>query len=132
EVVYDDFAHHPTAVSRTLETLRARAPSRRLIAVLEPRSNTMRMGAHGDALAAALAVADAVWLYTPPTLDWDAQAVLGPTLRALQVHTAIESMTSALVDDVREGDVVVLMSNGAFGGLRGRLSAALEQRFSPS
>ncbi len=75
--VYDDFAHHPTAIATTLDGLRRRVGSARIIAVLEPRSHTMRMGVHRDTLAPALAGADEVWLYTPPDLGWDTGAVLG-------------------------------------------------------
>ncbi len=131
--LYDDFAHHPTAVTRTLETLRAEqsvsGSDARLIAVLEPRSNTMRMGSHGAQLASALTAADEAWLYAPPSLNWDAQAVLGPTLAHLRVHTDVDRLAQALAADLREGDTVVLMSNGAFGGLRNRLRDALTQRF---
>ena len=74
--VYDDFAHHPTAIATTLDGLRHRVGSARIIAVLEPRSHTMRMGVHRDTLAPALAGADEVWLYTPPDLGWDTGAVL--------------------------------------------------------
>ncbi|MEM9383568.1 MAG: UDP-N-acetylmuramate:L-alanyl-gamma-D-glutamyl-meso-diaminopimelate ligase [Pseudomonadota bacterium] len=128
--VYDDFAHHPTAVARTLETLRQEMASRdgRLIAVLEPRSNTMRMGAHGPELAAALAQADQAWLYAHASLDWDASAILGPTLPELRVHTEVEGLAQALAQELRRGDTAVLMSNGAFGGLRQRLREALQER----
>ncbi|MEO0421120.1 MAG: UDP-N-acetylmuramate:L-alanyl-gamma-D-glutamyl-meso-diaminopimelate ligase [Pseudomonadota bacterium] len=129
--VYDDFAHHPTAVERTLDALRQEVAGRggRLIAVLEPRSNTMRMGAHGAHLAAALAQADQAWLYAPASLGWDANAILGPTLPQLRVHTDVQGLAQALAQELNEGDTVVLMSNGAFGGLRERLRGALAQRF---
>ena len=74
--VYDDFAHHPTAIATTLDGLRRRVGAARIVAVLEPRSNTMRMGVHQHTLAPALAAADEVWLYTPPDLGWDTGAVL--------------------------------------------------------
>ncbi len=74
--VYDDFAHHPTAIATTLDGLRRRSGAARIIAVLEPRSYTMRMGVHQHTLAPSLAAADQVWLYTPPDLGWDTAAVL--------------------------------------------------------
>ena len=77
--VYDDFAHHPTAIATTLDGLRRRVGQGRIMAVLELRSNTMRMGVHSDTLAPALARADEVWLYTPPDLGWDT----GEIMRAL-------------------------------------------------
>src|SRR5690606_1429591 len=79
--IYDDFAHHPTAIATTIEGLRRNIGGARLVAVLEARSNTMRMGVHKDTLAPSLAGADAVYLFAPPDLGWDAGAVartLGP------------------------------------------------------
>src|SRR6185437_7316878 len=79
--VYDDFAHHPTAIATTLDGLRRRVGNSRIIAVLEPRSNTMKMGVHRNTLAASLAAADEVWVYTPADLGWDVApviAALGP------------------------------------------------------
>jgi UDP-N-acetylmuramate: L-alanyl-gamma-D-glutamyl-meso-diaminopimelate ligase len=127
--VYDDFAHHPTAIATTLDGLRRRVGSRRIIAVLEPRSNTMRMGVHRAQLAPSLAVADEVWLYAPADLGWDAGEVtraLGPRARAIQ---ELGALAASLAKSLRPADNVVIMSNGGFGGLHGKLLAALEQRF---
>jgi len=127
--VYDDFAHHPTAIATTLDGLRRRAGGARIIAVLEPRSNTMRMGVHRSSLAPSLAGADEVWLYAPPDLGWDA----GEVVRALgargRLAAEIGQLTTELAKSLRPGDNVLIMSNGGFGGLHGRLIAALEQRF---
>ncbi len=127
--VYDDFAHHPTAIASTLDGLRQRVGSARIVAVLEPRSNTMRMGVHRTALAPALADADEVWLYAPPDLGWDIGEVasaLGPRGRSA---SEIGPLAESLAKSLRPGDNVLIMSNGGFGGLHGKLIAALEQRF---
>ncbi|MBV8146469.1 MAG: UDP-N-acetylmuramate:L-alanyl-gamma-D-glutamyl-meso-diaminopimelate ligase [Gammaproteobacteria bacterium] len=125
--VYDDFAHHPTAIATTIDGLRRRAGAARILAVLEPRSHTMRMGVHEHTLAPALAGADEVWLYTPPDLGWDT----GTVLRALggRGHGSadVDSLARALALAARPGDQVLIMSNGGFGGLHGKLLAQLQQ-----
>jgi UDP-N-acetylmuramate: L-alanyl-gamma-D-glutamyl-meso-diaminopimelate ligase len=96
--------------------------------VLEARSNTMRMGVHKDTLAPSLQGADAVYLFAPPDLGWDAGAVaraLGP--RAATEPT-VDALLARLLKDLRSGDHVLIMSNGGFGGLHGKLLAALRQR----
>jgi UDP-N-acetylmuramate: L-alanyl-gamma-D-glutamyl-meso-diaminopimelate ligase len=126
--VYDDFAHHPTAIATTIDGLRRRVGSARIVAVLEPRSNTMRMGVHRDSLADSLSGADEVWLYTPADIGWDTAAVI----RALGDRGHGRSDLTALVRDLagtlRPGDHALIMSNGGFGGLHGKLLAALAQR----
>ena len=74
--VYDDFAHHPTAIASTIDGLRRKVGNKRIVAVLEPRSATMRMGVHRETLGPSLAAADAVWMFAPPDLGWDADAVV--------------------------------------------------------
>ena len=126
--VYDDFAHHPTAIATTIEGLRRRIGSGRLVAVLEPRSNTMKLGVHRHTLAPSLAGADAVWLYAPADLGWDASAVtaaLGATAHAV---ADLDALLQQLTDSLSGGDHVLIMSNGGFGGLHRRLLAALAQR----
>ncbi len=127
--VYDDFAHHPTAIATTLEGLRARVgDAARIVAVLEPRSNTMRAGVHRDALAEALEAADRVVLYDPGDLAWDAAAALAPLGERAQVYTDLDVLLSSLVEGTRSGDRILIMSNGGFGGLHDRLLEALAQR----
>jgi UDP-N-acetylmuramate: L-alanyl-gamma-D-glutamyl-meso-diaminopimelate ligase len=123
--VYDDFAHHPTAIASTLHGLRRRVGTERIIAVLEPRSNTMRLGVHAGALAASLEHADQVQVYAPPDLDWDAAAALAPLADRLRVAAAIEEIVAAVSADARQGDHVLVMSNGGFGGIHQRLLDAL-------
>ena len=124
--IYDDFAHHPTAIASTLEGLRRRVGRQRFVAVLEPRSNTMRAGVHRDTLAESLRGADSVWLYAPADLGWDAHAALQPL--GARAHTAatLELLLKGLLGELRAGDHALLMSNGGFGGLHERLLAALK------
>jgi len=126
--VYDDFAHHPTAIATTLEGVRRSAGSGRVIAVLEPRSNTMKLGTHRTALAESLRGADRVFVYQSPEVRWDVGEALQPLGALAVVHDDLEHLTAALVAESRPGDRLVLMSNGAFGGLHDRLLAALEAR----
>ncbi len=123
--VYDDFAHHPTAIATTIDGLRRRVGRARIIAVLEPRSNTMRMGVHQHTLAPALAGADEVWLYTPPDLGWDARAALTELGARVQSAADIDVLARSLAHAVHPGDHVLVMSNGGFGGLHGKLLAEL-------
>lgn len=123
--VYDDFAHHPTAIRTTLEGLRRHVGGARVVAVLEPRSNTMRLGVHRDQLARALEVADLVVLYAPPDLGWDAGAAVAPLGARGKVFRDLGAIIGYLVEIARPGDHLVVMSNGAFGGLHGKLLEAL-------
>jgi UDP-N-acetylmuramate: L-alanyl-gamma-D-glutamyl-meso-diaminopimelate ligase len=127
-LVYDDFAHHPTAIATTLEGVRRTAGGGRVIAVLEPRSNTMKLGTHRAALAESLRGADRVFVYRSPEVRWDVAEAMLPLGALATVHDDLGRLTAALVAESRPGDRMVLMSNGAFGGLHERLLAALEAR----
>ncbi len=127
-VVYDDFAHHPTAVTTTLEGVRLKAGSGRVIAVLEPRSNTMKLGTHKAALAESLRLANRVFVYKSPEVKWDVADAMKPLGSLAEVHEDLDRLTAAIVAESRAGDHVVLMSNGSFGGLHGRLLDALKAR----
>ena len=124
--VYDDFAHHPTAIATTIDGLRRRVGSARIVAVLEPRSNTMRMGVHRESLASSLAGADEVWLYTPADLGWDAGAVLAELGGRGHGCGDVDALARDLALTLRPGDHALIMSNGGFGGLHGKLLAQLE------
>jgi UDP-N-acetylmuramate: L-alanyl-gamma-D-glutamyl-meso-diaminopimelate ligase len=126
--VYDDFAHHPTAIQTTLGGLRARVKDARIIAVLEPRSATMRAGVHKDTLAPAFAAADEVWLYAPPDLGWDVESVLAALGKRGHLRRDLDALSADLVGALRTGDHVLVMSNGSFGGLHGRLLTGLRAR----
>lgn len=123
--VYDDFAHHPTAVATTIDALRRRVGNRRIVAVLEPRSNTMRLGHHRAGLAAALSGADRVCLYQPASLGWNIDEVAAGLGGKATVAGDIESLVATLVEFLDAGDEVLIMSNGGFGGLHDKLLAAL-------
>ncbi|MFC3716665.1 UDP-N-acetylmuramate:L-alanyl-gamma-D-glutamyl-meso-diaminopimelate ligase [Luteimonas soli] len=123
--VYDDFAHHPTAIATTLAGLRAKVGDARIVVAMEPRSNSMRLGAHADALAPSLDGADAVVFLHRPELAWDA----GKVVSALRGEGHAVADADALIDTlrglVRDGDHVVFMSNGGFDGAPRRFLAAL-------
>jgi UDP-N-acetylmuramate: L-alanyl-gamma-D-glutamyl-meso-diaminopimelate ligase len=125
--VYDDFAHHPTAIATTLDGLRRRIGGARIIAVLEPRSHTMRMGVHRHTLGPALAGADQVWLYTPPDLGWDTGAVLSALGERAHSSADVDALARGLARAARPGDHVLIMSNGGFGGLHEKLLAELRR-----
>ncbi len=125
--VYDDFAHHPTAIASTLEGLRRRSNGGRLLAILEPRSNTMRMGVHRHQLAESLSGADAVWIYQPEDMSWDVREVIQGLSAPSFVADDIDQLVVSIVDKARAGDQLVVMSNGGFGGIHEKLLAALEK-----
>lgn len=123
--VYDDFAHHPTAIATTLEGLRAKVGDARIVAVLEPRSNTMRMGVMKDTLASSLDLADAVYCYAPENLGWDAAAALTPLGGKVHTESDIDALADTLARVTQPGDHVLIMSNGNFAGLHDKLLARL-------
>jgi len=122
--VHDDFAHHPTAIRVTLEGLRAQAPTGRILAVLEPRSSTMKQGVLKDRLPASLAAADRVFVYGA-ALGWDAAAALRPLGDRARCFDQLDPLVAAIAAEARSGDHVLVMSNGAFGGIHEKLLAAL-------
>jgi len=124
--IYDDFAHHPTAIETTLQGLRNKIGAGRIIAVLEPRSNTMRMGIHKESLADSLAQADDVVLYQPADLGWDLGYVSAHTKPPSRMLATIEAIIQYVKDTAQNGDHVLIMSNGAFGGLHKKLLDALQ------
>ncbi|MBB4811154.1 UDP-N-acetylmuramate: L-alanyl-gamma-D-glutamyl-meso-diaminopimelate ligase [Acinetobacter johnsonii] len=123
--VYDDFAHHPTAIDTTLEGARKRLGERKLWAIIEPRSNTMRMGSHKDGLAHSARLADEVIWYQPEGLDWDLQPVIAAAPNKAVVARTLDDIIHTIVSEAGEGDAVVIMSNGGFGGLHQKLISAL-------
>lgn len=122
--VYDDFAHHPTAITATLEGLRAKVGTQRILAVLEPRSNTMKLGVMKSALADSLNAADQVYCYNGG-LDWDVADALAPLGSKARVFDQLERLIEQLVTDARAGDQILVMSNGGFGGIHTKLLTAL-------
>lgn len=127
-VIYDDFAHHPTEIATTLEGVRRQYPQARILAVLEPRSNTMKLGVHKDHLAAAVDAADlSVWLQ-PEHVQWSVTEVAEQCRVAGLVFKSVEAMIEALVAQVQSGDVIVVMSNGSFANMPRRFWAALSSK----
>jgi len=125
--VYDDFAHHPTAIATTLQGLRARVGGERIIAVIEPRSNSMKLGAHRDGLPGSVTEADSVIWYAPPNLGWDLAGTATASAVPAVVCDSLEAIIARVQAELDGPTHVVIMSNGGFGGLHGKLAAALEQ-----
>ena len=126
--VYDDFAHHPTAIAATLQALRARVGNQRILAVLELRSNTMRMGVHRDTLAAALVQADKVLMLKPADLNWNLDRVTGALKGRGQAYATVEEIIVTLTKEAQPDDHVLIMSNGGFDNIHARLLERLQPR----
>jgi len=124
--VYDDFAHHPTAISRTVDALRSTTAGRVLV-ILEPRSNSMKLGVHRDGLKESLCGADRIWAYQPVDLPWRLEDELA-ALPGASVHAEIAAIVGEVTQEVRAGDDVVIMSNGGFGGIHQLLCDSLAER----
>jgi len=130
--VYDDFAHHPTAISTTLAGLRAKVTNTaRILAVLEPRSNTMKLGVMKNALPASLTDADLVFCYGAD-LGWDAAAALEPIKAKASVYSDLAQMVAAITAAAAMGNQILVMSNGGFGGVHQQLLTALANKFKPA
>ncbi|GMQ53211.1 UDP-N-acetylmuramate:L-alanyl-gamma-D-glutamyl-meso-diaminopimelate ligase [Halopseudomonas aestusnigri] len=126
--VYDDFAHHPTAIATTLAGIRAQIGDAPLIAVIEPRSNTMRLGSHMAALPASVCDASQVFWYQPAGLDWSLESVVADSPVPAQVASDLDAIVEQVVAAATPQTRVVVMSNGGFGGIHQRLIQALEAR----
>jgi UDP-N-acetylmuramate: L-alanyl-gamma-D-glutamyl-meso-diaminopimelate ligase len=123
--VYDDFAHHPTAIDTTVAGLRHKVGKARIIAVLEPRSNTMKLGVMKDALPASLKEADVVYCYGA-NLGWDAAEALKPIAHKAQTFDDLNLLVKAIVAEARAGDHILVMSNGGFGGVHQKILDGLK------
>jgi len=126
--VYDDFAHHPTAIRATLDAMRAHVGDKRIIAVLDPASNTMRSGVHSRTLGDALTPADAAWIFRSPAIEWDMDSLKKTPGLTLQVIDDIDALISAICREACAGDHLVIMSNSGFAGFHQRLLDALGAR----
>jgi len=126
--LYDDFAHHPTAIETTLDGLRKRSGDKRIFAIIEPRSNTMRLGVYKDKLAPVCANADQVLWYQPAGVDWDLQSVADASPVPAEVLQSTDAIIDKICHDCAAGDQVVIMSNGGFEGIHQRLLTALQAR----
>jgi UDP-N-acetylmuramate: L-alanyl-gamma-D-glutamyl-meso-diaminopimelate ligase len=125
--VYDDFAHHPTAIQTTLHGLRERVGGQRIIAILEPRSNTMKMGFHARELPDSLADADLVYIYATQDIRWDVPAVFSGMREKAKVFTSTDDIVESVSAITQPGDHVLVMSNGGFENIHQRLLDKLKE-----
>ena len=125
--IYDDFAHHPTAIRRSIAALKRRFPGQRIVVALEPRSNTMKLGAHNDALADALDEADLVFVYRPDDMRSDFDAGLAQLGNRLNLCSEYDELVASVKDKLLAGDQLIFMSNGGFGAVRQKLTMSLQQ-----
>ncbi len=127
--VYDDFAHHPTEIRTTLDGLRKRVGGQRIIAVLEPRSNTMRMGVHRDTLGPSIEEADMALVYAPTDLGWDLEGAMVGQGEKARVFSSVETIINYITGTAGSGDHILIMSNGGFDGIHARLIDALSDKY---
>ena len=127
--VYDDFAHHPTAIHTTLQGIRNKVGQNRVLAVLEPRSNTMRMGVHQQALPASLQLADQVFLFEPANANWSLEALTQTIGEKASLSKDINALVEQIAAQAKPGDSIVIMSNGGFGGIHDKLEVALKAKW---
>ena len=123
--VYDDFAHHPTAIELTLGGLRAKVNQSRILAVLEPRSNTMKLGVHKDDLAPSLNAADEVFFFQPPNIPWSVEEIAEQCSQPAYCSADLDDLVNNITSKAQPGDTILVMSNGGFGGIHDKLLAAL-------
>ena len=124
--VYDDFAHHPTAIEETLSAMKEVQGNGKLFAVLEPRSNTMRMGVHKERLSDSLQQADQICLFQPEGLDWNLTDVVSGSTAAAAIFSSTDKIIEFLLSEASSGDHILIMSNGGFEAIHGRLLDALQ------
>jgi UDP-N-acetylmuramate: L-alanyl-gamma-D-glutamyl-meso-diaminopimelate ligase len=133
-LVFDDFAHHPTAITTTLDGAKKKLADRRIWAIIEPRSNTMKMGIHQDSLAESAALADHTLWYEPTGLEWGLKEVIenansaNPNMGNQQVLSSIDAIIEHIDTHAKAGDAIVIMSNGGFEGIHQRLLTALRSK----
>ncbi len=123
-LVFDDFAHHPTAITTTLDGAKKRLADRRIWAIIEPRSNTMKLGSHRDSLAPSASLADQVIWYEPKGLTWGLVDAIGDAKNQL-VLDSIDGIISHIQTHAQAGDAIIIMSNGGFEGIHGKIVDAL-------
>lgn len=123
--VYDDFAHHPTAIALTLGGLRNKVGNKRILAVVEPRSATMKRGVHKETLAQSLVQADEVFLYQPQDIEWSVSDIADSCQQPTVVSDSIDVLVQSVVDRARPGDQILVMSNGGFDNIHNKLLEAL-------
>lgn len=128
--VYDDFAHHPTAISATISALRGKiGANQRILAVLEPRSNTMKMGVHKEEIAPSLANADSVFVFQPETIPWQVSEITAALAQKSAWSADLDELVAKIVVEAKPNDHILVMSNGAFGGIHQKLLAKLAEKY---
>ena len=125
--IYDDFAHHPTAIAKSIRSMRRRYPGHRIVVAVEPRSNTMKLGVHNETLADALQDADLVWMYRPEGMPGDFESSLESLGKKLRLYDDYDRLVNDMSTRVLGGDQVIFMSNGGFGSARQTLTALLQR-----
>ena len=125
--IYDDFAHHPTAIRRTIAAMKRRYPAQRIVVAIEPRSNTMKLGVHNETLAQSLDFADIVWMFEPSNVSADFVGSLAPLGDRLRMFKDYDKLVSDMAAKVLSGDQIIFMSNGGFGSARQTLTAVLQR-----
>ena len=125
--IYDDFAHHPTAIRKSLQAIKSCSENGRIIAIMEPRSNTMRMGVHADTLSAAFADADQVFLYQAKNLEWNIAEYMNELGNRCKVFVDVDKIVELVSSEVQPQDHIVIMSNGAFGDIHQKLIERLSK-----
>ena len=126
--VFDDFAHHPTAINKTLTGVRHHVGKERIIAVLEPRSNTMKSGVHKDTLAASLDHADLIYIYQGDGVDWSVEDLIKDCKAPCVVSANLADLVESISDETQTNDTIVVMSNGGFGDIHNKLLNALTDK----
>ncbi|AQS40075.1 UDP-N-acetylmuramate:L-alanyl-gamma-D-glutamyl-meso-diaminopimelate ligase [Shewanella psychrophila] len=119
--IYDDFAHHPTAIATTLQGCRAKVGEAKITIILEPRSNTMKSGVHKNTLAGSMSLADEAYLYQADSIDWDIEAAMEKADLPVSVLYDIDEIVNTVASKAKTGDTIIVMSNGGFGGLHKKL-----------
>jgi UDP-N-acetylmuramate: L-alanyl-gamma-D-glutamyl-meso-diaminopimelate ligase len=127
--IYDDFAHHPTAIRYTLDAMRRHASGERIIALIEPRSNTMRMGVHQTELARSFSSADKIMLYASANLNWDLNSLVRDSVAPITIFSSIDDIVRQLSSELTSGDSLVVMSNGGFAGVLQLLIDSLKHKY---
>lgn len=125
--VYDDFAHHPTAIELTVGGLRNKVGQQRILAVLEPRSATMKRGVHKETLADSLAQADVVFLYQPDSIEWSVEDIAQQCQQSAYVSDSVDALVQMLTEQAQPGDQILVMSNGGFEGIHDKLLSKLAE-----
>lgn len=125
--VYDDFAHHPTAIKTTIEGLRKHIGKERIFAIFEPRSNSMKLGQFQADLREAMQEADQIFIYEPPSLNWSTQTAFAKSVKPVAIVNDLETLADIIVKNTQKGDHLLVMSNGGFGGIHEKLLKKLRE-----